>query len=285
MDRYGRVTKNGALGCGAGRIGGGGIGYCLLSLRPVTTSGMISRLRTVLAGLVIFLPRLMAGEAAALPTAGPVPDGYRLVYEQHFDAPEALRGWVMSDPAAWKFAADDTSFALELAQQSQYQPAFRSPFNIALIGDRIFGDFVLEADLIQTGKEYGHRDMCLFFGVQDSNHFYYAHIATKTDDHAHNIFIVNESPRTKVSRTTTPGVNWGLNVWHRVRLERRGGLIQVFFDDLAHPIMTAEDKTFGAGWIGFGSFDDTGKVDNVRIWAPAAPEKKAATFFQSVARP
>ena len=25
-------------------------------------------------------------------------------------------------------------------------------------------DFVLEADLLQTGRQYGHRDLCLFFG-------------------------------------------------------------------------------------------------------------------------
>jgi hypothetical protein len=42
--------------------------------------------------------------------------------------------------------------------------------------------------------------------------------------------------------------------------------------------MTAEDKTFGAGYIGFGSFDDTGMVDNIRIWAPSAETKKAPFF-------
>lgn len=234
-----------------------------------------------MAGLLAVLVSVRAADAPVLPVSGPVPDGFKLVYEQHFDAPESLAGFVMSDPSAWKFAADDAGFALELAKQSAYQPAVRSPFNIALIGDRIFGDFVLEADLIQTGKEYGHRDMCLFFGVQDPAHLYYAHVATKTDDHAHNIFIVNNSPRAKISKTTTTGVNWGLGVWHRLRLERVGGVVKVYFDDLSQPIMTAEDTTFGPGWVGFGSFDDTGKVDNIRIWAPGPPEKKAAPFFRS----
>ena len=232
-----------------------------------------------MATAVSFVATLTAADAPSLPPSGAVPAGYRLVYEQHFDSPAAVSGFVMSDPKAWQFAADDTSFALALTRQSDYKPAVRSPFNITLIGDRIFGDFVLEADLIQTGKEYGHRDMCLFFGLRDPGHFYYAHIATKTDDHAHNIFIVNDAPRTKISRSTTEGVNWGLDIWHRVRLERRGDTVQVYFDDLTRPIMTAQDATFGAGWVGFGSFDDTGKVDNIRIWAPTPPELKAATFF------
>ena len=40
----------------------------------------------------------------------------------------------------------------------------------------------------------------------------------------------------------------------------KDGLIQVFFDDMDHPAMTAHDRTFAHGRIGVGSFDDTGHV-------------------------
>lgn len=230
----------------------------------------------------LLLPALLAASVWSV-SAAPVPEGYRLVYEQHFDSAASLDGFRFTDPAAWKFAADGSCFALELTQQSKYQPPVRSPVNIALLADRVFGDFILEVDLIQTGKEYGHRDMCLFFGMQDPTHFYYTHLATKADPNAHNIFLVNGAPRKNIARKTTDGVNWGLGVWHTVRLERRvsDGTIRVFFDDLTQPIMEVEDKTFGAGWIGFGSFDDTGKVDNVRIWSPTEPERKVAEFFHA----
>jgi hypothetical protein len=160
--------------------------------------------------------------------------------------------------------------ALELHQQSQYQPPVRSPVNIALLADRQFGDFILEVDLLQTGREYGHRDMCLFFGLQNPQQFYYVHIATQADPNAHNVFIVNEAPRKNFATKTTEGVNWGLEIWHRVRLERsvKSGTIKVYFDDLEQPIMEAQDTTFGVGHLGFGSFDDTGKVKNIRIWTP-----------------
>ena len=202
-----------------------------------------------------------------LPAAAPLPAGYKLVHEQHFDSADALRSFAMTDPAAWKFSADGNSRALELAQQSRYEPAFRSPLNITLIADRVFGDFVLEADLIQTGKEYGHRDMCLFFGVQDPSHFYYAHIATKGDDHAHNVFAVDGAPRLKFASRTTTGADWGLGVWHHVRLERRAvdGTVKVYFDDMNKPILTAVDRTLSHGWIGIGSFDDLGEFRNLEI--------------------
>lgn len=228
----------------------------------------------------------MAG--ISLSAADNLPKGYNLLHEQSFDRPEAIQQFQFSDPNAWKFAREENGGSLELVSQSKYNPAVRSPFNIALIKDKVFGDFILEAELIQTGKEYGHRDMCLFFGFQDPTHFYYTHIATRADPNAHNIFVVNDAPRTNIAKTTTAGVNWGLNVWHKVRLERKvsEGTVKVYFDDMTLPIMTARDKTFGAGFIGFGSFDDTGKVDNIKIWGPEpGPTKPNITFQKTPKEP
>jgi hypothetical protein len=94
--------------------------------------------------------------------------------------------------------------------------------------------------------------------------------------------IVNNAPRAKISTMTTEGVDWGENVWHKIRIERsvEEGTIKVFYDDMTRPIQEANDKTFGAGYIGFGSFDDSGKVDNIKIWGLRA-EKKEGKFFES----
>lgn len=226
---------------------------------------------------------LMSVSLAALAAEKPnLPAGYQLLYEQTFESEAALNDFVMSDPAAWKFAKDEKGGALELNKQSQYKPAVRSPVNLALIANKVFTDFILEVDLLQTGKEYGHRDMCLYFGFQEPAKFYYAHIASAADDHAHNIFIVNEKPRSKIAIETTQGVNWGLGIWQKIRLERKGsdGTVKVFFNDMTKPIMIAHDTAFKSGYLGFGSFDDTGKIDNIRIWGPSA-ETKTAPFFKS----
>ena len=209
---------------------------------------------------------------------GAAASDYKLLYEQKFDSARALQDFVMTDSKAWRFSPSN---ALELVTQSDYKPLVRSPFNIALIADKVFEDFVLEADLMQTGHEYGHRDMVLVFGFQTPTNFYYTHIATAADPNAHNVFIVNGKPRTNIAKKTTKGVNWGLGLWHKVRLERKvsDGSVRVFFDDMKEPIMLAEDKTFGAGYIGFGSFDDTGMVDNIRI-AGNKVQKKKIEFFR-----
>jgi len=209
-----------------------------------------------------------------------LPAGYKLLYEQTFESADVLKDFAMTDPKAWKFAPEKKGGALELVTQSQYQPVVRSPVNIALIADQMFGDFILEADLLSTKTPYPHQDMCLFFGFQNPTNFYYVHMAVAADPNAHNVFIVKDAPRKNFAKETTKGVNWGLGVWHKVKLERNtaDGTIKVSFDDMAKPIMVAEDKTFSAGHIGFGSFDDTGKVDNIRIWGPSVETKKASFF-------
>ena len=210
-----------------------------------------------------------------------VPGDYKLVYQQNFEHSGALVNFVFSDPKVWRVAETSTNSSLELFGKSDYQPKHRSPFNIALIKDKLFGDFVMDVDLQSTVKPYGHQDMCLFFGFESTNRFYYVHLAVAPDPHAHNTFIVNDAPRLAIAKQTSRGVTWGENQWHRARLERKtpDGTIKVYFDDFETPIMVAEDKTFGKGYIGFGSFDDMGRIDNIRIYAPSM-ETKPVRFFQ-----
>ncbi len=231
--------------------------------------------------------------ALAFPVAAPdksagIPDGYALQYEQKFDSRGALEGLVFSDPKAWRFAKDGDGGSLELHGKSDYNPKDRSPFNIALVADKLFGDFVLDLEVQSTVKPYPHQDMCVFFGFQATNRFYYAHIAVKPDpikaeSHAHDIFIVNNAPRLALAKEVSAGVTWGENQWHKVRLERLAGDggIKVYFDDMTTPIMHGNDKTFTNGYVGFGSFDDKGKIRNVTIWAPAAKPRKTGFFSKA----
>jgi hypothetical protein len=219
--------------------------------------------------------------------AGEIPKGYKLQYEQNFEKPGSLKDFVFTDPTAWKLSKEGDSSSLELFGKSKYNPKHRSPFNIALLKDKLFGDFVLDVELQSTVEPYPHQDMCLFFGFEATNKFYYTHMAVKPDpikaeSHAHDIFIVNDAPRLALAKEISNGVTWGDKTWHKVRVERKlsDGSINVYFDDMAKPIMSGTDKTFGTGYIGFGSFDDLGKVDNIKIYAPRV-EKKTTQFFQA----
>jgi hypothetical protein len=238
------------------------------------SSGGSGRLSTVLACLLVLAPVAGAQQEAA------VPEGYELVYEQGFDGMRACGDFLFSDPLAWRRARDVDNSYLELFKPPEYQPPHRSPQGIAVIAPFKVGDFVLEADLHLTGSTDDlERDMCVFFGIQDPTHYYYCHLAGARDEFHQVVHIVNDAPRTKISDWSSEGTKWASKPWHKVRVERElaTGAIRVFVD--GERAMTATDKTFGVGYLGLGSFNDTGRIDNIRVWAPKQ-EKVAAAFFR-----
>jgi len=172
--------------------------------------------------------------------------------------------WQPTDEQSWKIAETPSGNVYSLFKDSTYQPPYRSPVNISLLKDAVVGDFVLEARLQSTVQDYNHRSMVMVFGYQDPAHFYYVHFGKRTDDHANQIFIVDGAPRVKISTRTTPGTPWD-DAWHRVKIVRSvaDGKIDVYFDDMENPVMTAADKTFAWGRIGVGAFDDLGNFDQI----------------------
>jgi len=229
-----------------------------------------------------------------------LPDNYKLRYEQSFKEKSSFKEFMMTDYSAWERTKVQGSQVLSLKGASDYEPPHRSPLNIALIKGKTFGSFVLEVDIQQSGvkrtpikeymKEYenadeapgyAHRDHCFFFGFQDPSHYMYIHIAKHGDNNAHNVFVVNEAPRTPITDFRTLGVDWGVEVWKKIRIVRDidKGTVALYFDDMLTPIMIADDVPFEEGFIGFGSFDDIGFVDNIKIWAPESKSSKK-TFFK-----
>jgi len=213
-------------------------------------------------GIVLFVLIVTAGGCNGLAgIGGKMPVVFKADFEDG-----RLDEWKPTDSAAWRIEDGNGGKVLALHKQSNYKPDVRSPVNINLIEDVVVTDFDLELKMHSTTKDYGHRDMCLFFGYQDPSHFYYVHIANKSDAHANSIFIVNGEPRVSIAQTRTEGTKWDEN-WHTVRLVRdvESGTIDVFFDDKAEPIMTAVDHHFTWGKVGVGSFDDTGQFDDIRL--------------------
>ena len=170
-----------------------------------------SRFATVLGVTLCFALQPAAWSADG---DGNIPKGYELQYEQNFEKPDSLKDFRFTDVKAWKLSQEGDNQSLELFGKSKYEPKHRSPFNIALLADRVFEDFILDVELMSTMKPYPHQDMCLFFGFEATNKYYYTHIAVKPDpikaeSHAHDIFIVNDAPRLAIAKEVSNGVTWG----------------------------------------------------------------------------
>ncbi|MEX0703831.1 MAG: hypothetical protein WD069_17160 [Planctomycetales bacterium] len=240
---------------------------------PVLRSGRDCLIPFVITALGMFAGPGVAGGKAAPPATL---NGLPLLFSDDFESGDADR-WETTDPKGWRIAQDGDNHVFDQHKQySDFQPPVRSPLNRALVKDLVVGDFILDVKLKSTVKDYPHRSLCLFFGYQDDAHLHYVHFGKKADDHANQIFIVNGEPRVKISTTTSEGTDWD-DEWHHARIVRdiASGRIEVYFDDMDKPVMTAVDKTFTWGRVGIGSFDDTGRFDDVRVYGrKAEPPKK-----------
>jgi hypothetical protein len=206
-----------------------------------------------LAGAVLAVTAFVASQVRAeLP----------LVLNEDFESGSAR--WQPLDDESWKIVDTPRGKVYSLVRNSRYKPPYRSPVNIALLKGIVVDDFDLAVRLQSTVKDYDHRSMVIVFGYQDPAHFYYVHFGKRTDDHANQIFIVKGAPRAKISTKTTPGTAWD-DAWHQVKIARRvdSGSIDVYFDDLQNPVMTAVDRSFVWGRVGLGAFDDLGNFDDL----------------------
>lgn len=185
---------------------------------------------------------------------------------------------VFSDPGAWRVVRTESTVTLELAGGTAYTPPFRSPHSIALFPD-VYGDFVLEFEARQTGPEYAHRDLCVFFAFESPSRFAYVHLASKPDPNAHNVFVVDAAPRRNLLPPQERGIDWGVDVWHRVRVERTlsDGSVQVYFDEGETPLFEVA-VPLGVGRVGVGSFDDSGCFRAIRLTGDVVTEDASDPF-------
>jgi len=80
--------------------------------------------------LFLILVAGLSSHSAETPTG--IGDGYKLLFEQKFDAESSLKDFVLTDFKAWKWSKEENGGALALTQQSEYTPAVRSPVFLPL---------------------------------------------------------------------------------------------------------------------------------------------------------
>jgi len=170
--------------------------------------------------------------------------------------------WQFSDPKAFGFKENGKGKALAVVGKSSLKPKFRSPLYYAILKEQIVEDFELTLSMKSTVKDYGHRDLCIFFGYAGPDHYYYIHMAKAADAHAHSVFLVNGADRVSIGQNRTKGVEWG-DEWRKIKVVRKSAEVAVYFDDMTKPIMTAKDDTFKWGKVGVGTFDDAGMFDDL----------------------
>ena len=220
---------------------------------------MSNRSHLSILGCLLFSATAFAESPATL-------DGQPLLFSENFD--KGRDRWEVTDEASWTHRIVDGNGVFGInRRESAYKPPFRSALHIALIKDLAVADFVLTFKVRSTKDTGNHRDCCIIFNHQDPANFYYAHLGAKPDPASGQIMIVQNAPRRPLTQNTKT-VPW-TDQWHQVKVVRdtAKGTIEVYFDDMTKPQLSATDKTFGKGRIGIGSFDDMNDFDDIRLYA------------------
>ena len=209
-------------------------------------------------------PETTSPETAS-PAGDPVATELPLIFEDDFE--NGRDRWEATDEKSWTHRAVDGNHVFGINRRnSDYKPKVRSPRHIALIKNLKAKDLIITFRVRSTKDTGNHRDCCVFFNYQDPQNYYYVHLGAKPDPHSGQIMIVKGAPRLAITKNEkmTP---WD-DDWHRVKLVRdfAKGTIEVYFDDMETPHMTAVDATFGEGRIGIGSFDDMNDFDDIKIY-------------------
>lgn len=180
--------------------------------------------------------------------------------------------WAPVTPSKWRFPGKE----VVLAEKGEQRPGPRRPFEYAVLkkgpepaSARIDAEVRLDTPVAQKD-----RDVIVVFGYRDDTHFYYAHLSTDNSVYPHNgIFVVNGADRLRIDQQWNANRSHGAppsitdDAWHRVRVTHCAGTgeIAVYVDGASRPVMTALDGTFGSGRVGFGSFDNIGRLRDLTV--------------------
>ncbi|MEU5947614.1 PQQ-dependent sugar dehydrogenase [Micromonospora sp. NPDC047465] len=185
--------------------------------------------------------------------------------------PSGPDSWAPVTPSKWQFDRDEVI----LAEAGVSRPGPRRPFEYAVVTDGPqWSSVEIEADVrLDTPVEVSNRDVIIVFGWRSDTEFYYAHLSTDNTILPHNgIFKVNNADRQRIDHQWN-GRSRGANPaivdadWHKVRVVHlpATGEIAVYVDGRKDPLMTAKDTTFGSGRVGFGSFDNIGRLRHLTV--------------------
>jgi glucose/arabinose dehydrogenase len=187
----------------------------------------------------------------------------------------AAQNWAPVTPEKWRFPGRE----VVLAEPGDDPGPPRRPFEYAVLtAGPEFGSVQVTGEVrIDTPVDITNRDVIIVFGYRSATEFYYAHLSTDNTIYPHNgLFVVNNADRVRIEDQWDEGRSRGAPPaitdaeWHRARVVHcaDSGEIAVYVDGSKTPLMTAVDTTFDSGRVGFGSFDNVGRLRDLKVTGP-----------------
>lgn len=202
----------------------------------------------------------------------------------------AGENWAPRTPSKWQFPGSEIILA-----QAGTNPndGIRRPFEYAVLTQGpVLGSVEIEAEVrLDEGVLVNNRDVIVVFGHTSDTQYYYAHLSKDNTIYAHNgIFKVDGKDRERIDDQWDGAIGAPPAVtddeFHHVRLVHcaETGEMAVYLDGLDRPLLTATDTTFTSGRVGFGSFDNFGRMRNLTVTGTPVVERELAVTVEAVPR-
>jgi hypothetical protein len=140
-------------------------------------------------------------------------------------------------------------------------------------------NFTLEAKIRSTSTATW-RDLDIIFGYQNEQNQCNAIFNGGCDQVTNGIIKVTSGTKEKIGTQCTTGTLTDQQ-WHNVKIVKEGDNIQAYYDNMATPIFTATTAECGLGSFGFGSINDTGLIDDIKITSQDTAECVNGTALAS----
>ena len=174
--------------------------------------------------------------------------------------------WVPLFSGTWEIQQQGSNQVAALTVPGVTRPPVRRPQAYLFLSGHSWTDcvFTVHAKTLEPAATTT-RDVTLIFGYTDDTHYYYAHVSSKADSIHSVIMKVAGNQRATIHLEANPSPALNGN-WQTIRVEHASsGTIRVFVDNMTTPRLTANDTTYPAGAVAFGSFDDRALFDDVSI--------------------
>jgi hypothetical protein len=197
-----------------------------------------------------------------------LPDGYILQYRQDFSGAKSLADFQTPEPGSWGIYNAQGNYYLHVNRASPNPTPV--PYNLAVLNNRVFGDFILKVDVMPLPDTGGFGEICLFLGLKNREQYYCIQLANRCDSLNHGIFLLKDGVFTRLTSLSAPPVQWKPGHWQTIRVQRDivRRTILVYLGDDRQPVLQVKDFELVMGSLGFGSFSGAGQFDNIMIWAP-----------------
>lgn len=209
-----------------------------------------------------------------------VPEGYILQYQQDFTQKKALEDFRFSVSDAYKTKTEKGKYYLEMSYKQKNDTIICQKENMFIIDNIIFGDFILEANVLQGITTIS--DLHFFYGVKDSLNYYSLSIPPVCLNDDTILYAMIKGIPKKVDIRINGNIAWTPGKWHKIRIERDivAASLKLYFDNMKNPYIEIADRTFMMGYIGFGPGIGSTGISNIKIWSQTSIPQPAGFYIK-----